>query len=61
VVAKPERKRPLERQRCRWKDGIRMDLREIGSGVWSRFTWLRIGTRALVNVVMNLQVPAPHS
>jgi hypothetical protein len=25
-------------------DGIKMDLREIGWGVWSEFTCLRIGT-----------------
>jgi alpha-glucosidase (family GH31 glycosyl hydrolase) len=25
-------------------DGIKMDLREIGWGVWSGFAWLRIGT-----------------
>jgi hypothetical protein len=25
-------------------DGIRMYLREIGWGVWSGFSWLRIGT-----------------
>jgi hypothetical protein len=24
--------------------GIKMDLREIGWGVWSGLTWLRIGT-----------------
>jgi hypothetical protein len=30
LVGKPEGKRPLERQRCKWEDGIRMDLREIG-------------------------------
>jgi hypothetical protein len=30
LVAKPEGKRPLERPRCRWEDGIKMDLREIG-------------------------------
>jgi hypothetical protein len=28
LVGKPEGKRPLGRQRCRWND-IRMDLREI--------------------------------
>jgi hypothetical protein len=30
LVGKPEGKRPLERPRRRWEDGIRMDLREIG-------------------------------
>jgi hypothetical protein len=33
LVGKPERKRPLGRPRRRWKDGIRMYLREIGWGV----------------------------
>jgi hypothetical protein len=32
LVGKPEGKRPLERPRCRWEHGIRMDLREIGWG-----------------------------
>jgi hypothetical protein len=44
LVGKPDVKGPLERPRRRWKDGIKMDLREIGWGVWSGFTWLRIGT-----------------
>jgi hypothetical protein len=44
LVGKPEGKRPLGRQRRKWEDGIKMDLREIGWGVWSGFTWLRIGT-----------------
>jgi hypothetical protein len=39
-----EGKRLLGRPRRRWEDGIKMDLREIGWGVWSGFTWLRIGT-----------------
>jgi hypothetical protein len=43
-VGKPEGKRPLGRPRRRWEDGIKMDLREIGWGVWGGFTWLRIGT-----------------
>jgi hypothetical protein len=42
LVGKPEGKRPLERPRSRWKDGIRMDLREIGWG--GGFTLLGIGT-----------------
>jgi hypothetical protein len=41
---KARRKRPLERQRCRWEYATKMGLREIGWGVWSGFTWLRIGT-----------------
>jgi hypothetical protein len=32
LMGKPEGKRPLERPRRRWEDGIRMDLREIGWG-----------------------------
>jgi len=32
LVVKPERKRPLARPRRRWKDNVRMDLREIGRG-----------------------------
>jgi hypothetical protein len=43
-VGKPEGKRPLGRPRHRWEDGIRMDLREIGWGVWIGFDWLRIET-----------------
>jgi hypothetical protein len=30
LVEKPEGKRLLGRQRRRWEDGIRMDLRKIG-------------------------------
>jgi hypothetical protein len=33
LVGNPEGKRPLERSRLRWKDDIRMDLREIGQKV----------------------------
>jgi hypothetical protein len=43
-MGKPEGKRPLERTRRRWEDGIKTDLREIDwGGSWSGFTWLRIG------------------
>jgi hypothetical protein len=39
LVGKPKGKRPLRRPRCRWKDNIKMDLREIGiSGV--NWIWL---------------------
>jgi hypothetical protein len=30
LVGKPEGKRPLERPRSRWGNGIKMDLKEIG-------------------------------
>jgi hypothetical protein len=43
LVVKREGKRPVERPRRRWEDGIKMDLTEIGWGMWSGFTWLRIG------------------
>jgi hypothetical protein len=33
LVGKPEGKRPLRRPRCRWEDGIKKELREIGWGV----------------------------
>jgi hypothetical protein len=44
LVGKPEGRRPLGRPRRRWEDGVRMDLRGIGLGVWIGFDWLRTGT-----------------
>jgi hypothetical protein len=44
LVGKPEGKRLLGRPRRRWEDGIIMDLREIGWGVWIGFDWLSTGT-----------------
>jgi hypothetical protein len=44
LVGKPEGKKPLERPRRRWEDGIKMDLEDIRWGMWSGFAWLRIGT-----------------
>jgi hypothetical protein len=40
LVGKPKGKRPLERPRHRWEDGIR---KEISWWVWSGFAWLGIG------------------
>jgi hypothetical protein len=56
-------KRLLGRQRRRWEDGIRMDLREIGLGdvYWIRLAQDRDRWRAVVGAVMNLQVLAPRS
>jgi hypothetical protein len=44
LVGKPEGRRPLGRPKRRWEDGVRMDLTEIGLGVWIGFDWLRTGT-----------------
>jgi hypothetical protein len=62
-VGKPKEKRPLERPRRRWEDGIRMDIREIGLGGvdWSRLSQDRDRWRAVASVVMNLRVLAPRS
>jgi len=43
-VGKPEGKRPLGIPRRRWEDNIKMDLQEVGCGVWIGSSWLRIGT-----------------
>jgi hypothetical protein len=63
VFVEPEGKRSLGRPRHRWKDGIRMNLREIG---WWSVEWTQLAQdsnrwRALVNAVMNLRVLAPRS
>jgi hypothetical protein len=34
LVGRPEGRRPLGRSRRRWEDNIKLDLREIGFGVW---------------------------
>jgi hypothetical protein len=62
-MGKPEGKRPLERPRRRWENGIRMYLKEIG---WGSVDWIQLAQdrdrwRALVNTVMNLRVLAPRS
>jgi hypothetical protein len=52
-------KRPLGRPRCKWKDNIKMNLRETG---WGNVDWTDLAQdmdrwRALVNTVLNLRVP----
>jgi hypothetical protein len=42
-VGTPEGKRPLGRSRCKWKDNIKMDLRE-DEVVWTGLIRIRIGT-----------------
>ena len=58
-MGKPEGKRPLGRLRHRWENNIKMDLQEVGCGGmdWIELAQDRDRWRALVNVVMNLQVP----
>jgi hypothetical protein len=63
LVGKPEGKRQLERQRRRWEDGIRMDLRETG---WESVEWIQLAQYrdrwwALVNTVLNLRFLAPQN
>jgi len=55
---KPEGKRPLGRPRHRWED-IKMDLQEVACGGtdWIELAQDRDRWQALVNAVMNLQVP----
>jgi hypothetical protein len=56
-VGRPEGKRPLRRPRCRWKDNIKMDLREIGidGANWIQLAQERAQLWACVNT--NLRVP----
>jgi hypothetical protein len=56
---RPEGKGPLGRPRLRWKDNIKLDLREIGiDGVnWIQLVQDRVQWRACVNKAMNLRVP----
>jgi hypothetical protein len=63
LVGKPEGKRPLERPRHRWEDGIKMDIREFGWGVveWIHLAQDRDCWWAVVNVVINPQVLVPQS
>ena len=37
-------KRPLERPRRKWEDNIKIDLQEVGRGVWTGSSWSRIWT-----------------
>jgi hypothetical protein len=58
-VGKPKGKKPIGIPRCRWVDHIRMDLREVE---WGDVDWIGLAKnrnrwRAVVNSVLNLQVP----
>jgi hypothetical protein len=63
LVGEPTGKRPLERPRRRWEDGIKIDLREIG---WRGVEWIHLAQgrdrwRAVVSAVMNFWVLAPRN
>jgi hypothetical protein len=59
MLGKPEGKIPLGRPRRRWVDNIKIDLGDIGCDGedWIDVAQDRDQWRALVNTVMNLQVP----
>jgi hypothetical protein len=44
LVGKTEGRRPLGRPRCRWEDNSKTDLQEVGCGVWTGLSRLRIQT-----------------
>jgi hypothetical protein len=58
LAGRPESGTPLGRPRRRWKDNIKMDLREIGIDGTNQIQLAqdRVQWRACVNTVMNLQV-----
>jgi len=59
VVGKPEGKSPLGRPRSRWEDNNKMDLQKVPCGGMDCFELAqdRDRWRALLNAVMNLQIP----
>jgi hypothetical protein len=59
LVGRPEYKRPRGRPRHRWKDNIKMDLREIGidGSNWIRLASDSVQWWAFVNTEMKLRVP----
>jgi hypothetical protein len=59
LVGKHEGRRPLGRPRRRWKDNIKVDLREVG---WGGVDWIDLAQdrdkwRTVVKAAMNLRVP----
>jgi hypothetical protein len=59
LIGKSERWRPLERPGRRWVDNVKVDVREIE---WGGMDWIDLAQdrdlwRALVDTVINLQIP----
>jgi hypothetical protein len=44
LVRRPEGNSPLGKPRCRWEDNINMDIQEVGCGVWTGLSWLKMET-----------------
>jgi hypothetical protein len=61
LVGRPVGRRPVGSPMRRWEDNIKMDLQEVewgGGGMdWVALAQDRDRWRALVNAIMNLQVP----
>ena len=59
LTGKPTGKRPLERSRSRWKDSIRMGIKEIGINTrnWVDLALVMDYWRTLLNATLNLWVP----
>jgi hypothetical protein len=57
LVGRAEGKRPLGRPRSRWKDSIKLDIREIeiDGANWIRLAQDRVHWRAFVNMIMNIR------
>jgi hypothetical protein len=56
MIGKPDVKRPFRR----WENGISMDLRKTGWGVWIQLAQYRCKWRAVVNSMINLRVLTPR-
>jgi predicted small integral membrane protein len=59
LVGKPEGRRPLLKTQHSWEDNLKINLKEMG---WGGMDWIDLAQDrdrwwALVNVVINLQVP----
>ena len=57
-MGKPKGKRPLGRQRRRWEDNIKIDIKEVG---WGSIDWIDLAQEEQLADpcirLMNLRVP----
>jgi hypothetical protein len=44
LLEKPEGKILIGRPRRKWEDNIKLDLQEVGRGVWIGSSWLKMWT-----------------